>query len=1249
MEIIRLRLKNITSLYGEWMIDFTDPVFEEQGIFALVGPTGSGKSSILDAICLAIYGRTPRLNSVTKSENHIMSRGAAECWAEVEFITPAGEFRVFWSQKRARMRAQGQLQQPKHELVHVDSGKILAEKISTVSKKIESITGLDFDRFCRSILLAQGEFASFLKANEDVRAPILEKITGSHIYSLISQRAYDMDKSNAHTIELLHSTQRAISLLSDEEHDSLLSEKTELYSRRETVLTHQRELLEKQTWYNQIEALRAQVGERKAALAAQQEIVESLHTEKAAIERAQEADIVFPTYEKVQRNACDLQRVETTLDSVEQRIEEETQKINRFKDQLEQSQREWENREREQKDLEQIAPRVIELDQNILLVQTQLHQSKAAIASLQVLAQTYTDTIEEKTQTLSLVEEQGKKILQEMAAYGDKDELINLHEYIKYTNEELLDIERTITRLEQEIENLDTHATDFHAEKEKLHKQYDEVREKNLGNDKHLTELENELELLLQHRTIESWRETIQKLYGLDKTVQALVFSGEKQKTLKDEEHSVQQQMEKAQLHRQHIEQQYEEISEQQRKHEQLIQSCEQQAQQIWENNHIVSLRARLEEHDQCPVCGSTHHPNSQTQTPDDDSTDVYRSLQRQIEEHTSSLHEITERLVEYKARLHNHDDHIQMLAASLDKISTEYTRLNESNLAQYQIIEQDMIQLSTVTEPSTVSLGHKTPDLLESVQKAAQRIEETLVSSRNIVSQYEMLTHQRAELKEQSGRNQQSIHTIEHSMNQLNFQSHNHTAAKDNKKRELEQLQEKQQILTSQLFEKAQKIPYCRDNIRTLSAPEMAECIRQAVHDIRKLLHEQEKNHHHLVELNFSLQSARKDKEKNQENLIAQETIFAQSIDNSEQLTRERKKLFAGTDITITQQENYQAIRSLTHTLHSIQRELAISEQNKDHLLQEKEEQSKQHEAIAIQHNDLHKELEKLLHQFSFADTTELLNARLSIEEITRFESTYHTALEKHTRLQTLHDDTVAQLHTTIGLELTDIAPEQITQQLDVNGQELSTVEQKIGEITAKLEEQEKRLKEYRLLQAEIDDVTREGKQWHILNTLIGSRDGKAYRKYAQGLTFRFLIHNANKQLAKMSDRYILVPHEDHSLELEVEDLYLAGERRSTKNLSGGESFIISLALALGLAGISHHHQPLNSLFLDEGFGTLDEDTLEQALQTLSILHTEGKKIGIISHIPVLKERLSVHIQIMPVGGGRSVIKGPGCMLLSS
>ena len=217
MRILSVRFMNLNSLTGEWYIDFTQPEYSSDGIFAITGPTGSGKTTILDAVCLGLYGRTPRLDRITKSSNEIMSRQSGECFAEVTFETGKGRYRCHWSQHRARKKPEGELQPARHEVADAESGTVLESRILQVAGFIEETTGMDFERFTRSMLLAQGGFAAFLQAPPDARAPILEQITGTEIYSLISMKVHERRAQERDKLELLMAELKGIQVLSEDE------------------------------------------------------------------------------------------------------------------------------------------------------------------------------------------------------------------------------------------------------------------------------------------------------------------------------------------------------------------------------------------------------------------------------------------------------------------------------------------------------------------------------------------------------------------------------------------------------------------------------------------------------------------------------------------------------------------------------------------------------------------------------------------------------------------------------------------------------------------------------------------------------------------------------------------------------------------------------------------------------------------------------------------------------------------------
>ncbi|MEM1215859.1 MAG: AAA family ATPase, partial [Bacteroidota bacterium] len=203
MQILKVHIQNINSLRGTVRLDFDERPLAHAGIFAITGPTGAGKSTILDCITLALYGKVAR----NKQVKEVISYGSLSCVAEVEFIVDEQRYLASWRLHRARNKPDGKLVGPNRELAQWEEEaqvfRPVAEKIKEVDQAVERITRLDYQRFSRSVLLSQGDFAAFLRASDGERSELLERITGTSIYGELSTAAFRRHKQEQEHLQQL--------------------------------------------------------------------------------------------------------------------------------------------------------------------------------------------------------------------------------------------------------------------------------------------------------------------------------------------------------------------------------------------------------------------------------------------------------------------------------------------------------------------------------------------------------------------------------------------------------------------------------------------------------------------------------------------------------------------------------------------------------------------------------------------------------------------------------------------------------------------------------------------------------------------------------------------------------------------------------------------------------------------------------------------------------------------------------------
>lgn len=289
MKILAIRGKNLASLEGEFDIDFTTDPLKSAGIFAITGQTGAGKSTILDALCLALFDNAPRLNKAESSVNvydvedktitqkdsrNILRRGTSEGYAEVDFIALNGDkYRSRWMVRRARGKADGALQATSIKLENLTTHNEEQGTKSNLLNRIIELIGLTFDQFTRAVLLAQGDFANFLKAKSSEKAELLEKLTGTEIYSKISVSIYQKTSEARNALDLILQRMKDVKLLTDEELEILINEKKTKNEELKPIKIQTSQIEKKLSWIKDDEQIKQELNQAEKELDAIQTVI----------------------------------------------------------------------------------------------------------------------------------------------------------------------------------------------------------------------------------------------------------------------------------------------------------------------------------------------------------------------------------------------------------------------------------------------------------------------------------------------------------------------------------------------------------------------------------------------------------------------------------------------------------------------------------------------------------------------------------------------------------------------------------------------------------------------------------------------------------------------------------------------------------------------------------------------------------------------------------------------------------------
>ncbi len=1119
MKLIRLEIKNLASLDREEgeVIDFENGVLGASDIFSIVGPTGSGKSTILDAICLPLYNRTPRYrrqanerksqyqvfgndddskNRISRYDGrNILSRGKKEGWSKLTFLANDGRvYRAEWSVTFRRVNFD-----KAHTALYTFSEE--GEEIPCDWNTLPEIIGLDFNQFLRTVLIAQGSFAEFLNSEENDRMLLLERLTGADSkFSRLAEGVAEGKKKASEELAAIDGRLKAFAAddLTPEAYDALASEIERLTKESAAVAAATKKVEEEMKWYEAAETLTKRLDQTTSRHQKAMEALQSKATEAqtlALYDATSELRRLYSDRKKRIEEAGEAEKeeakIEKELNELSGRIETAVGKAKADRQRLVDSRNESEK-------CAPIIRKAMDLKVALSVTARSLCEQKEQL----VLA----------TSALSTAHK---------AAEKNSEEIERLNKKIGVKKGEAESLRKKQQQKEKEFE-------ETLAEKEIILKQLEEsltaidpvkVRKEKDRLAAEITNLKETVRL----------REESSKLSGrIDVRREQL-----RSLTLRNEE--IEKQLKGMDAGK--FERELDTLRE-----AFLLITGEQ-----WELH-----RSKLHDGEPCPLCGALEHPYADSER----FIPVVTKMDGLVKQKTKELEEMRSLERTLRDELSANAGQSVTLRKELqeDEKASEIAEASLSRLKEnQQSLPEDIPTLRELVE-RLEGEEKKTSELLKEIDSRRQSHDVAVKERDTVMNEFSVWKKEAQKLSESM---EKTLGELRESLSAANARTEGLTLDVEEKEKSCRELNDKIKEISRSISEREEQIKSLTEG----KDPEERE--KELASNVRK----QEQIY-----------------EKSQQTLTTLREQQKKGEGSREQL-RQRRNLL--------QNECEALAASFSISLSKFNRQRQNDVHLDEHGLRQLVEASTEWEKLRVELTSLRDELT------AAAATMESEKAALGRHEENRPSEPLESLRETEKRLSAY-----------------DASP---LEQAKIRKAACDEARKKMGD---------SRLEREQALSLLTD--------WKEIQEAIGA-DGMRVRKIAQCYTLGFLIDHANAEIRRFNRRYELIQVKN-SLDIRVIDHERGGDVRDTTSLSGGESFIVSLGLALGLSALSSRNVAFDNLFIDEGFGSLDAETLATVIESLSMLQSSrGKKVGVISHTDLMSERIPTQIRVERSGVGGS------------